>query len=168
MAARDALLALIALAVLAPAAGFAGFVGAPALRSAGHVELRSAGRGAAACAPRMQAEQPGALDVFRRRAQSFVAGVLVSSSLVTGTPHFVQPAYAAKEAAEAPADAGESAVQKSKKAKQRAEQARKELEAAEKQAEAEAKAAEKKAKEAKKEAEKQKKAAEVFVRLCKR
>jgi len=45
----------------------------------------------------MQMETPSAMDIFRKRATSFAAGLYVASSLFTGAPGMVQPAYAAKD-----------------------------------------------------------------------
>ncbi len=92
----------------------------------------------------MQMEEPKAVQAFKRRASSFLAGLYVTSALVTGTPAIVEPSYAAGAAVEESAEqAAESAGKKAKAAAERAKAAKKQLEKDVKAAEAQAKAEEK-------------------------
>jgi hypothetical protein len=92
---------------------------------------------------RMQMEEPKAVQTFKRRASSFLAGLYVTSALVTGTPAIVQPSYAAGAAVEESEQAAETAGKKAKAAAERAKAAKKQLEKDVKAAEAQAKAEEK-------------------------
>lgn len=94
----------------------------------------------------MQMEEPQAVQAFKRRASSFLAGLYVTSALMTGTPAIVVPSYAAKAEATAVEDsevAAESAGKKAKAASERAKAAKKQLEKELKEADAQAKAEEK-------------------------
>ena len=112
--------------MLASAKAFTGPNSALPLRS-GNIQLRSA-----AVCTKMHVEEPSVFDVFRKRASSFVAGLVVSSSLVTGTPAIIEPAYAAKNDAAVVEDSleaqAENAGQRAKKAAERAALAKKQLE----------------------------------------
>ena len=85
---------------------------------------------------RMQMEEPKAVQTFKRRASSFLAGLYVTSALVTGTPAIVQPSYAAGAAVEESEQAAETAGKKAKAAAERAKAAKKQLEKDVKAAEA--------------------------------
>ena len=58
----------------------------------------------------MQMEEPQAVQAFKRRASSFLAGLYVTSALITGTPAIVVPAYAAKSEATAVEDSASIVV----------------------------------------------------------
>jgi len=138
MVAASALFLVVALAVLEPAAGFTGPNALLPLRASAPaaVPLRSARQ----CTS-MQMEEPKAVQAFKRRASSFLAGLYVTSALVTGTPAIVEPSYAAGAAVEESAEqAAESAGKKAKAAAERAKAAKKQLEKDVKAAEAQAKA----------------------------
>jgi len=156
MVAASALFLVVALAVLEPAAGFTGPNALLPLRASSQaaVPLRSTRQ-----CTRMQMEEPKAVQTFKRRASSFLAGLYVTSALVTGTPAIVQPSYAAGAAVEESEQAAETAGKKAKAAAERAKAAKKQLEKDVKAAEAQAKAEEKAAADAKKKAENEKKKA---------
>ena len=48
----------------------------------------------------MQMEKPNGMEMFRKRASSFVAGLYVAGALITGTPGVIEPAFAAKKEGE--------------------------------------------------------------------